>query len=97
MKVHYKTLTIEIVFKVSPWKCLLCNFPDIHLVNTGLDESQEDAVKFALSQPEVAIVHGPPGTGKTTTVIEIIIQAIKQGNKVKGHHEYIEFLSGVKS
>lgn len=58
------------------------NLKDIHLVNSGLDESQEDAVRFALAQPEVAIVHGPPGTGKTTTVIEIIIQAIKQGNKI---------------
>ncbi|XP_048774514.1 DNA-binding protein SMUBP-2-like [Ostrea edulis] len=55
---------------------------DIHPVNTQLDESQQGAVQFALAQPEVAIIHGPPGTGKTTTVIEIIIQAIKQGNKV---------------
>ncbi|KAK3099969.1 hypothetical protein FSP39_012679, partial [Pinctada imbricata] len=55
---------------------------DIHFVNQRLDESQREAVTFALSQPEVAVVHGPPGTGKTTTVIEIIIQAVKQGNKV---------------
>ncbi|XP_061165035.1 DNA-binding protein SMUBP-2-like [Saccostrea echinata] len=55
---------------------------DVHLVNNQLDKSQQDAVQFALAQPEVAIVHGPPGTGKTTTVIEIIIQAVKQGNKI---------------
>lgn len=63
-------------------------FSDIHPVNTQLDESQQGAVQFALAQPEVAIIHGPPGTGKTTTVIEIIIQAIKQGNKVRGHLEH---------
>lgn len=45
--------------------------------NPDLDDSQRQAVKFALCQREVAIVHGPPGTGKTTTVVEIIIQAVK--------------------
>ncbi|XP_002755681.3 DNA-binding protein SMUBP-2 [Callithrix jacchus] len=50
--------------------------------NTCLDTSQKEAVSFALSQKELAIIHGPPGTGKTTTVVEIILQAVKQGLKV---------------
>lgn len=50
--------------------------------NASLDASQKEAVLFALSQKELAIIHGPPGTGKTTTVVEIIIQAVKQGLKV---------------
>ncbi|XP_037694261.1 DNA-binding protein SMUBP-2 [Choloepus didactylus] len=50
--------------------------------NTSLDTSQQEAVSFALSQKELAIIHGPPGTGKTTTVVEIILQAVKQGLKV---------------
>uniref|UniRef100_A0A2K6DZN1 Immunoglobulin mu DNA binding protein 2 n=1 Tax=Macaca nemestrina TaxID=9545 RepID=A0A2K6DZN1_MACNE len=50
--------------------------------NTSLDASQKEAVSFALSQKELAIIHGPPGTGKTTTVVEIILQAVKQGLKV---------------
>lgn len=50
--------------------------------NASLDASQKDAVSFALSQKELAIIHGPPGTGKTTTVVEVILQAVKQGFKV---------------
>ncbi|XP_073706078.1 DNA-binding protein SMUBP-2 [Garra rufa] len=50
--------------------------------NTGLDNSQKEAVCFAMSQKDVAIIHGPPGTGKTTTVVEVILQAVKQEQKV---------------
>ncbi|XP_007256031.3 DNA-binding protein SMUBP-2 [Astyanax mexicanus] len=51
-------------------------------INNGLDNSQKEAVSFALSQKDVAIIHGPPGTGKTTTVVEVILQAVKQDQKV---------------
>ncbi|KAF9011905.1 P-loop containing nucleoside triphosphate hydrolase protein [Cyathus striatus] len=40
----------------------------------NLNPSQKEAVKFCLSSPEVACIHGPPGTGKTHTLIEIIRQ-----------------------
>ncbi|XP_048886823.1 DNA-binding protein SMUBP-2 isoform X2 [Brienomyrus brachyistius] len=55
---------------------------DVEFFNPDLDESQREAVFFALSQREVAIIHGPPGTGKTTTVVEIILQAVRRGLKV---------------
>ncbi|XP_053400098.1 DNA-binding protein SMUBP-2-like [Mercenaria mercenaria] len=58
------------------------NLQDLKFINENLDESQQQAVQFALAQKELAVVHGPPGTGKTTTVIEIILQAVKQGNKI---------------
>ncbi len=47
-----------------------------------LNPSQESAVRFALSAKDLAIIHGPPGTGKTTTVVELIVQAIARGEKV---------------
>eukprot|EP00794_Sanderia_malayensis_P005020 gene5020-5678_t len=43
-----------------------------------LNGSQLEAVQFALNQRELGVIHGPPGTGKTTTVIEIIKQAVKK-------------------
>ena len=59
---------------------LLCS--ELLYYNRNLDDSQKEAVKFALSQRDVAIIHGPPGTGKTTTVTEVILQAVKMGLKV---------------
>ncbi|XP_061263253.1 DNA-binding protein SMUBP-2 [Bos javanicus] len=56
--------------------------PPLTFCNPALDASQQEAVLFALSQKELAIIHGPPGTGKTTTVVEIILQAVKRGSKV---------------
>ena len=47
-----------------------------------LNESQTDAIAFALSARDVAIIHGPPGTGKTTTVVELVRQSVLRGEKV---------------
>ena len=44
------------------------------LINKSLDDSQKAAVEFANGQKELAVIHGPPGTGKTTTLVEIICQ-----------------------
>lgn len=43
---------------------------------------KKDAVSKALSSKDVFLLHGPPGTGKTTTVVEIILQEVKRGLKV---------------
>eukprot|EP00798_Chlamydomonas_sp_ICE-L_P008550 gene8550-33983_t len=51
-------------------------------INSGLDESQRKAISLALSAKDVALIHGPPGTGKTTAVVELINQEVKRGNRV---------------
>lgn len=51
---------------------------DLAFVDRDLNESQRDAIRFALASPEVALIHGPPGTGKTHTLIELILQMLKR-------------------
>jgi len=48
----------------------------------GLNPSQRAAIEFALSAEDIAIIHGPPGTGKTTSVAAFIRQAVRRGEKV---------------
>jgi ATP-dependent RNA/DNA helicase IGHMBP2 len=47
-----------------------------------LNKSQNDAVNKILSAKDVAIVHGPPGTGKTTTLVAAIEQLVKRENPI---------------
>jgi len=47
-----------------------------------LNDSQRQAVSFALAAQDLAVIHGPPGTGKTTTVVELIVQLVAEGKTV---------------
>lgn len=50
---------------------------DIKYYNQGLNESQHEAIRKCLCSRDVSMIHGPPGTGKTTTVVELILQAVE--------------------
>ena len=51
-------------------------------VNLGLNESQKQAVRLALGARDIALIHGPPGTGKTTTLLEVVLQSVRLGERV---------------
>ena len=44
---------------------------------TGLNNSQNTAVQKIIAAKDIAIVHGPPGTGKTTTLVQAICETLK--------------------
>lgn len=56
--------------------------PDIAFFDDTLNDPQKDAIRFALSDSEICMIHGPPGTGKSYTLIEIIRQTASQGKRV---------------
>ncbi|KAJ3918394.1 P-loop containing nucleoside triphosphate hydrolase protein [Lentinula edodes] len=54
---------------------------DISFFDESLNPSQKEAIRFCLESPEMACIHGPPGTGKTHTLIEIIRQLSSTSSK----------------
>lgn len=54
------------------------HFPDL----PALNESQNRALQKVLQAEDVAFIHGPPGTGKTTTLVHAIVQVVKNERQV---------------
>lgn len=50
--------------------------------NNDLNESQNIAVNGIIRCADLALVHGPPGTGKTTTLVSAIHEMVKSGEQV---------------
>jgi ATP-dependent RNA/DNA helicase IGHMBP2 len=49
---------------------------------SALNDSQLVAVRHVISAQDVAIIHGPPGTGKTTTLVQAILETVRRERRV---------------
>ncbi|KAF2858444.1 P-loop containing nucleoside triphosphate hydrolase protein [Piedraia hortae CBS 480.64] len=54
----------------------------IQWYDPNLNDGQKEAIRFALASREVALIHGPPGTGKTHTLVELIRQLIARDQRL---------------
>ncbi len=46
------------------------------------NDAQDDAVRLAVDADDLALIHGPPGTGKTYTIARTIRALVEDGNRV---------------
>jgi serine/threonine protein kinase len=49
----------------------------VEFINPNIDNDKKEAVIAALSGPALLLVEGPPGTGKTTFITELVLQTLK--------------------
>lgn len=54
----------------------------IDFIDKSLNDSQKNAVKNAINTQNFFLIHGPFGTGKTRTLVELIQQEVRQNNKI---------------
>jgi serine/threonine protein kinase len=62
---------------VEPTTVQLPRIDELEFHQTQMDEDKRDAVRTAVAGPALMVVEGPPGTGKTTFITELVLQTLK--------------------
>ena len=73
---------VDIAFGVSSPRAAKKSVKEVKWLNPSLDASQREAIEHAMRCVDFALIHGPPGTGKTTAVVEYIAQEVLRGSRV---------------
>ncbi|KAJ9055500.1 hypothetical protein DSO57_1003201 [Entomophthora muscae] len=73
---------ISLMLTSSPEKPKFNHQPIIGFHDQKLDASQMEAVRHCVAAHDVALIHGPPGTGKTRALVELVRRLVQDGNKV---------------
>ncbi|KAF2397731.1 P-loop containing nucleoside triphosphate hydrolase protein [Trichodelitschia bisporula] len=76
------TPVMRVAFGLSSTSPVPSDVPVPTWLDPTLNASQKEAIAFALASREVALIHGPPGTGKTHTLIELILQLVQRNQRV---------------
>lgn len=72
------TYFMRVLFsQISPSPADMDSVGTLDFIDPSLNDSQKEAIRFALASKEIALIHGPPGTGKTHTLIELILQLVR--------------------
>lgn len=84
LKLHYAEGKLKILKSIilGNKKPKLPKKINIDFFDKHLNSSQKEAVSKAVGSDDVFLIHGPPGTGKTRTLTEIILQEVKMGKRV---------------
>ncbi|OBA21214.1 DNA helicase [Metschnikowia bicuspidata var. bicuspidata NRRL YB-4993] len=74
LSTHEKTDVIRILLGEQEFQPRQAAVSQLQFWDASLNESQKDAIQFSIFKSPIAIIHGPPGTGKTHTLVELIKQ-----------------------
>jgi len=62
---------------VNPAEVQVPSAVEIEFLQEDIDEDKKEAVLTALAGPDLMVVEGPPGTGKTTFITELVLQMLR--------------------
>ncbi len=62
---------------MDPSAVVIPRIEEVEFVQSQIDEDKKEAVRVAVASPSLMVVEGPPGTGKTTFITELVLQTLK--------------------